>query len=234
METLRKKIKFEGKILAKSGLHIGGTNSAMAIGGPDSTVIRNPVDNKPYIPGSSLKGKMRSLIEITDGTIDFMQKKIPNGPSIDPESNSGILFGTARPDDRQRPSRLIVRDGELLSPPEKFSNTDLPYTESKTEIVLDRITAKTDLRQIERVPAGAEFKLDLVLNIFDGDNETELIETVLRGLKLVEDDYLGGSGSRGSGQVAFTLEKITERTVGYYKDEVAETDITAKYPFTKS
>ncbi|HPR59064.1 MAG TPA: type III-A CRISPR-associated RAMP protein Csm3, partial [Bacteroidales bacterium] len=166
MDTLIKKIKFEGKIVAKSGLHIGGTNSAMAIGGPDSTVIRNPIDNKPYIPGSSLKGKMRALIEITDGTIDFMQKKIPNGPTNVQTNVSGRLFGTANPDDNmQRPSRLIIRDSTLMN--DDFKNTDLPYAESKTEIVVDRVTAKTDLRQLERVPAGAEFRLDMVLNIFD-------------------------------------------------------------------
>lgn len=233
MDTLIKKVKFEGKIIAKSGLHIGGTNSAMAIGGPDSTVIRNPIDNKPYIPGSSLKGKMRALIEIADGTIDFMQRKIPQGPSKDSESKSGKLFGTAKGDETQRPSRLIVRDGALMTPDEMFINTDLPFTESKTEIVVDRITAKTDLRQLERVPAGAEFKLDLVLNVFDGDDAEELIQTVLRGLRMVQDDYLGGSGSRGSGQVEIVLEKVTERPVAFYKTREGELDITANYPINK-
>jgi len=233
MDTLIKKIKFEGKIVAKSGLHIGGTNSAMAIGGPDSTVIRNPIDNKPYIPGSSLKGKMRALIEITDGTIDFMQKKIPNGPTNVQTNVSGRLFGTANPDDNmQRPSRLIIRDSTLMN--DDFKNTDLPYAESKTEIVVDRVTAKTDLRQLERVPAGAEFRLDMVLNIFDGDNEKELIETVMRGLRLVQDDYLGGSGSRGSGQVEIVLDKITERPVDFYKTETGEEDITNKYSLNKN
>lgn len=238
METLVKKIKFEGKIVALSGLHIGGTNSAMAIGGPDSTVIRNPVNNKPYIPGSSLKGKMRALIEISDGTIDEVRMgNVKYGATQNMKHLSARLFGTAKNDETQRPSRLIVRDGDLLSPDEMFSNTDLPYSESKTEVVIDRITAKAMPRQLERVPAGAEFKLDMVLNIFKNDDnvdsEAELVGAVLRGLKLVQDDYLGGSGSRGSGQVAFRDIKITERTVDFYTDSATETDITANYPFNQ-
>jgi CRISPR-associated protein Csm3 len=234
MENLIKKIKFEGKIVAISGLHIGGTNSAMAIGGPDSTVIRNPVNNKPYIPGSSLKGKMRALIEITDGTIDEVRMgNVKYGATQDMKHMSARLFGTAKNDEPQRPSRLVVRDGELLSPDEMFSNTDLPYSESKTEVVIDRITAKAMPRQLERVPAGAEFKLDMVLNIFKDDNEDELIKTVLRGLKLVQDDYLGGSGSRGSGQVQFRDIKITQRNVDFYRESAKEEDITGKYPFNK-
>lgn len=234
METLVKKIKFEGKIVAISGLHIGGTNSAMAIGGPDSTVIRNPVNNKPYIPGSSLKGKMRALIEISDGTIEEVNMRdVKYSASQDPSHLSAKLFGTAKDKkpDSQRPSKLIVRDGELLSPDDMFSNTDLPYSESKTEVVIDRITAKAMPRQLERVPAGAEFKLDMVLNIFKDDNEEELINAVLRGLKLVQDDYLGGSGSRGSGQVEFRDIKISERKVDFYTESAQENNITAKYPF---
>lgn len=235
MDTLIKKIKFEGKIIAKSGLHIGGTNSAMAIGGPDSTVIRNPIDNKPYIPGSSLKGKMRALIEIADGTIDTVNMgNVRYAATQDMNTVSARLFGSAKNDESQRPSKLIVRDGKLLSDDSLFTNTDLPYSESKTEVVIDRITSKAMPRQLERVPAGAEFRLDMVLNIFDGDNEKELIETVMRGLRLVQDDYLGGSGSRGSGQVEIVIDKITERPVNFYKTETGEEDITNKYSLNKN
>jgi len=227
---LTKKIKFEGTIEALTGLHIGGTNSAMAIGGPDKTVVRNPVDNKPYIPGSSLKGKMRSLLEIADGTIaEVNMGAVKNGPTQNSDHLSAKLFGTAKSDDSQRPSKLIVRDGAMTSPEELFTNTDLPYSESKTEVVIDRITSKAMPRQLERVPAGAEFKLDMILNIFDGDNEAELINGVLRGLKLVQDDYLGGSGSRGSGQVIFKNLKIEERPVSYYTDGTGQKDITGAY-----
>lgn len=60
---LEKKIVYTGIITLKTGLHIGGTNASLNIGGPDNFVVRNPIDNIPYIPGSSLKGKMRALVE---------------------------------------------------------------------------------------------------------------------------------------------------------------------------
>jgi CRISPR-associated protein Csm3 len=136
------------------------------------------------------------------------------------------LFGSAKGDDEQRPSRIIVRDGELLNPND-LSNTELLYTEGKTEVVIDRITSAAMPRQIERVPAGAEFALNIVLNIMaedDQSDEEELIKQLFKALLMVQDDYLGGSGSRGSGQVEFTIEKIEERTADFYigKDEAAQ------------
>ena len=86
-----------------------------------------------------------------------------------------------------------------------FSNTDLPYTESKTEVSIDRITAKANPRTFERVPAGAQFKLNMVLNIFDEDDEKRLKETLKKAIELLEDDYLGGHGSRGYGQIEIKL-----------------------------
>ncbi|MCF8229527.1 MAG: type III-A CRISPR-associated RAMP protein Csm3 [Bacteroidales bacterium] len=220
MEQLVKKIFIEGEIKLLTGTHIGGTNSAMGIGGPDSTVVRNPIDNKPYIPGSSLKGKMRALIEISDGTIGSSgMKDIKNVASDDPDSNSGKLFGTATNDLKQRPSKLIVRDAEILSDDKDFVNTDLPYTESKTEVVIDRITAKANPRQIERVPAGARFKLNMVLNVFNSDQKEEQLNTLFRGFKLLENDYLGGNGSRGYGQVKFQIDKVTEKEISKLIDK---------------
>jgi CRISPR-associated protein Csm3 len=220
MTKLVKKIILSGKISLITGLHIGGTNSAMGIGGPDSTVIRNPMNNEPYIPGSSIKGKMRSLIEIQDGTIDSVPMGIvKHGPSLSLSTVSARLFGSADSKNaNQQPSRLIVRDCRLLTPEENFSNTDLPFTESKTEVVIDRITSAAMPRQIERVPATAEFELNMVLNIFDSDNEKELIETTNRAIKLLEDDYLGGSGSRGYGQIKIDIEKTEHRTEEHYKN----------------
>ena len=105
----------------------------------------------------------------------------------------------------------------LLTPDEKFSNTDMPYTETKTEVVIDRITSGAMPRQIERVPAGAEFSLSMVLNIFDLDNnENELIEALKLSMKLLEDDYLGGNGSRGYGQIAFRDVVWTEKKMEDY------------------
>ena len=96
-----------------------------------------------------------------------------------------------------------------------FDNTDLPYTESKTEVAIDRITAKANPRTFERVPAGAQFKLNMVLNIFEGENEQRLKETLQLAIRLLQDDYLGGHGSRGYGQVEIRLDSQDGRTETY-------------------
>lgn len=202
---LKKKIIYTGTIVLKTGLHIGGTNTALNIGGPDKFVVRNPITQLPYIPGSSLKGKMRSLIELAYGETN-------NGSvTKDPNTKAGKLFGVASEIDNGHPSRIIVRDGELKNP-EELSNTDLLYTESKTEVNINRITAKANPRTFERVPAGARFNLEMVLNVFDGDDEEELKSTIKKAIELLEDDYLGGNGSRGYGQVVFEEMKEEVKT----------------------
>jgi len=197
---LTKKIVYTGTITLKTGLHIGGTNAALNIGGPDKFVVRNPVNNIPYIPGSSLKGKMRALVEIANGETN-------NGkPTNDPNSRAGKLFGISGDTDNSKPSRLIVRDSELDIDATDFSNTDLPYTESKTEVAIDRVTAKANPRTFERVPAGAKFKMNMVLNVFESDDEKQLKETLKQAIQLLHDDYLGGHGSRGYGQVYIDID----------------------------
>jgi len=197
---LEKKVIYTGTITLKTGLHIGGTNASLNIGGPDKFVVRNPISNIPYIPGSSLKGKMRSLVEIANGETNGGK------PSNDPLSKAGKLFGTAGDGEDKRPSRLLVRDAELDILATDFSNTDLPYTESKTEVAIDRVTAKANPRTFERVPAGAKFKLNLVLNVFEGEDEKGLKDTLKQAIRLLEDDYLGGHGSRGYGQVKLEFD----------------------------
>lgn len=192
---LIKKVIYSGNITLMTGLHIGGTNAALNIGGPDKFVVRNPISLMPYIPGSSLKGKLRSLVEIYNGETN-------NGkPSNNMNSKAGALFGTAGDNDQSHPSRLIVRDAELDIDSCDFSHTDLPYTESKTEVSIDRVTAKANPRTFERVPAGAKFKFNMVLNIFEGEDEQQLKATLAQAIALLHDDYLGGQGSRGYGQV---------------------------------
>lgn len=203
---LIKKIVYTGTITLKTGMHIGGTNAALNIGGPDKFVVRNPINNVPYIPGSSLKGKMRSLVEIYNGETDGGK------PSNDPTSKAGALFGVSGDNKDSRPSRLIVRDAELDVNSCDFSNTDLPYTESKTEVAINRITAKSNPRTFERVPAGAKFKVSMVLNIFDGEDENALKQTLRQAITLLQDDYLGGHGSRGYGQVEFSELKVEVKT----------------------
>ena len=216
-KILKKKIIFKGYITLKTGLHIGGTNAALNIGGPDKFVVRNPLNNIPYIPGSSLKGKMRSLIELKHG------ESINGKPSNNTSTKSGALFGVSGDSDNSRPSRLIVRDSPLVTEKDTdadleeyglskknipdFRKTDLPYTETKTEVSIDRVTAKANPRTFERVPAGAIFKLNMVLNVFEDEDETSLKQTLKEAISLLEDDYLGGHGSRGYGHVLITLVK---------------------------
>lgn len=211
METIKliKKIIYTGEIILKTGLHIGGTNSALNIGGPDNFVVRNPINNIPYIPGSSLKGKLRALVEIAHGETNGGK------PSNDPNRESGALFGVSSDIKNGHPSRLIVRDAEMDIEGWDFSKTDMPYTESKTEVTIDRITAKANPRTFERVPAGAKFKLNMVLNIFEGEDEEKLKNTLKEAIELLQDDYLGGSGSRGYGQVEVKYE-ASEKTVSDY------------------
>ncbi|GCD77996.1 type III-A CRISPR-associated RAMP protein Csm3 [Thermaurantimonas aggregans] len=226
MLKLRSKIIITGKIKTLSGLTIGGTFSPLSIGAPDNIVIRNPISGKPYIPGSSLKGKIRSLIDVRDGSIvraDMNNVKWIS--SSDVNNISARLFGKAEANN-PRPSRVIFRDAEILDDPEKFQNTDMPYTETKMEVVIDRITSAAMPRQIERVPAGAEFPLEIVINVFEGeangvkDDEKEYVNTIFSGLMLLEDDYLGGKGSRGSGRVKITIDSIKERSAEYYKNPI--------------
>ena len=205
---LKKKLIYNGTITLLTGLHIGGTNAALNIGGPDKFVVRNPIDNIPYIPGSSLKGKMRSLVEVKEGETQ------DGKPTNNPNSKAGALFGISGDSDNCHPSRLIVRDAKLDINSCDFSHTDLPYTESKTEVAIDRVTSKANPRTFERVPAGAKFIVNMVLNIFEGEDEKRLRNTLKMAIELLQDDYLGGHGSRGYGQVKFdiNLDNPEEKT----------------------
>ena len=225
MTKLRSKYLFGGTIKLETGLHIGGTNSSMSIGGPDANIIRNPLDNKPYIPGSSIKGKMRSLLEISTGKFDKVSNL--NGPAQDGESAD--LFGNSSNNEKQHPSRLIVRDAVLISDEKLFENTDLPFSETKTEVVIDRLTSRAMPRQIERIPAGAEFALDMVLNVMDDEDENVLLKNLFKSMRLLKDDYLGGNGSRGYGKISMDIKAIIKRTTGYYEGQSKEEDVTEKY-----
>ncbi len=219
-KKLAKKIFIRGKIKTLTGLHIGGNNSSVDIGGIDAYVIRDSFSNKPYIPGSSLKGKMRSLIEQVMGNYAAVRMGVvQNGPSENTNDNVVKLFGTAK-NDNNVPSKIIVRDCQLLSKYDHISEL-AQYTEIKTEVVIDRITAAAMPRTLERVPAGVEFEMEIVLNIWEGDNELsedEAMRLVFMAMLLLESDYLGGKGSRGSGQVKIGIATITERNAAFYKD----------------
>jgi CRISPR-associated protein Csm3 len=221
-KTLIKKIFISGEIKALTGLHIGGSNTAIEIGGVDTSVIRNPFNDEPYIPGSSLKGKIRSLLEQVNGTFKERGNKIQNGPDTNEKNPIVQVFGTEKGEKTLKPvpSKIIVRDAQIIDEGDFLKNnnkTDLPFTEVKTEIMVDRITAVASPRQIERVPAGATFKLDIVVNVWENDiAEAKMMELIFNGMRLLQDDYLGGKGSRGSGQVKLGIKTIKERSNGFY------------------
>ncbi len=226
MAKLEKKYFITGKVQVVTGLMIGATNSALEIGGTDKQIVRHPVTKVPYIPGSSLKGKMRSLLELSRGEVGSDGETF--GPTQNPDHVPAKLFGhlNRNKQRKQQPSRLIVRDGKLTEVSKKrLQNTELPYSEIKAENSIDRITAVANPRFFERVPEGAEFDLNLVLNVFDG--EADLLEHVYTALGLVEDDYLGGGGSRGNGQVRFLILEVSEKS--YPSSQERKIEIPARF-----
>lgn len=195
MNRIIKKIFIHATMKLKTGLRIGDNKSNVEIGGVDNSLIRNKITNQPYIPGSSLKGKMRCLLQLASGENGFT-------------GNSVIcrLFGAAG--DSGRASRIIVRDAELAENSVKLLKesafTDMPFTEIKTENVIDRVRGTAEHpRPMERVPAGAKFDVAFVINIHENESEDEFLTTFFQAIALLENDYLGSSGSRGYGQVVF-------------------------------
>jgi len=241
---LEAKIFVEGEIVAETGMHIGGNSIGMAIGGADSVVVRNPVSNEPYIPGSSLRGKMRSLLERVRGDENFSES---GGFSItkdgvlagrNPETDLGRFFGTAPSDKDNKakvtPTRLTVRDCPLTKASadelNNAPNTDMPMTEVKTEVWIDRITSAANPRQIERVPAGAAFGCCFVIDLLEGDDEQQWLNLLAEGMRLLEADSLGGSGSRGYGQVSFKVSNIIKRPADWYRgNKASEVDLSANF-----
>ena len=203
---LLKHVSVTASLVCKTGLHIGATEAGMAIGGAEGPVIKDS-KGRPYIPGSSLKGKLRSMLEYKykrgeDGN--------PCGCGLDLNTCPVCtIFGPHRNVRHQLgPTRIIVRDGSLteesLKDWDAARNEGRDFTETKTETAIDRKTGiayKGSLRQQERVNPGTEFQLNIVLRIFEGDSEARIIELVKEGIDLINKDYLGGSGTRGYGWV---------------------------------
>lgn len=208
-------IEIKATLLLKSGLHIGAGDNEMHIGGIDNSVVKNPITNHPYIPGSSLKGKIRSLLEWKSGEVK--NKPLSLNDLEKAQSKQAVelilkLFGVSGDaEDSEKmqkigASRLVFWDCDLNETwANEITQDGLSLTEAKSENTIDRITATAgNPRLTERVPAGAEFDFKLTIRVFDEDDKQELLNTVLSGLKLLELDSLGGSGSRGYGKVKFT------------------------------
>jgi CRISPR-associated protein Csm3 len=208
-----------GQIELVSGLHIGSGNAEMHIGGTDNPVTKNPVTNEPYIPGSSLKGKMRSLLEWRAGVVSEAQgrplgfKELSRLEGSRAEQGRTIikLFGGA-PEGAGRDDKLVSEIGPTrlafwdcgLDPAwvGEMKEKNLLLTETKMENMIDRIRGVAEHpRNTERVPAGARFNFRLTVKVIDGE---DLLEDILRGLRLLELTGIGGSGSRGYGKLRFT------------------------------
>lgn len=207
---LEKIKKLTGTITVVTGLHIGAGKDSLEIGGLDQPIIKNPLTREPYIPGSSIKGKMRSLLEISrfSSLRPQTRKFIADGkPCACAEAGcpACTIFGTsaAEKGNDLGPTRLIVRDAVLTDLwRQKFQRNELAM-EVKYENVIHRVKGVAEHpRPLERVPAGVAFSFDLSFKVFQGD-DPQLIEEVYRGLRLIELDALGGCSSRGSGQVRF-------------------------------
>lgn len=239
---LKGRVIFQFEIKAETGLHIGGSDAGIEIGGVNKIVLRNPWNNQPYIPGSSLKGKMRSLLEkyhekklnqdiggarIHSCGAEYKDKKLLETKGKEDYEKCDLCQVFGLPGERPfaTPTRLVVRDTRLSDDSKgilETKNTDLPYTEVKTEVSIDRVTSEANPRTIERVPAGVVFgdeehPAEIVYSLYHGEGcdynkDIARLKTIIEGLALLEDDYLGGSGSRGSGKVKIQKISVFLRT----------------------
>ena len=215
----------KGEIEVLTGLHIGGNKDTLEIGGMDNPVIKDPVTNYPYIPGSSLKGKLRSLLEWYLGIpakklaeIKNQKKKLLEkgkekeakklkeeiGPCSCGTCIVCRLFGSTS-DNAKHPTSLIVRDCFFTEQTlNKITEESLQYIEEKAENSINRITGRaSNPRHTERVVPGVRFSFELNFKVFDEKDEEEFKNAISTALALLEKDYLGGNGSRGYGRIKF-------------------------------
>jgi CRISPR-associated protein Csm3 len=227
---LEKKFVISGLIKTLTGLHVGAARETSEIGGMDNPVIKDPITGLPYIPGSSLKGKMRSLLEKVSG-IEFNRtvgQKV-NIHVCDTEEDALLcnvcrLFGSSG--STNHPARIFVRDSYLTGIWEEKFRKEL-LIEEKYEASIDRVTSAANPRPVERVPPGVEFEFEIIYNVEDNRWKEDL-RNLFKAMKLLEDDYLGGSGSRGYGKVRFSIDSIVVRDAKFYTGEGEETKLLDK------
>ena len=215
----------QGKIVCKTGLHIGGSSDAIDIGGSDNVIIRDSVSGLPYIPGSSVKGKLRFLTELNDK--DSAQSVIKNKGKVSDDTGciATKLFGISADESQTElkfPTRTIVRDSypdeetiELWENEALISGAELKY-----ENTINRINSAANPRNIERIPKDSKFNFEIIFSVYEGDDNN--ISSLLDAMRLLEDNYLGGSGSRGYGQIKFENIRLSKRTKDYYTENNEE------------
>ena len=235
--TFLGKLILEGEIQCQTGLHIGAGKGSLEIGGADNPVVKDAF-GIPYIPGSSLRGRLRSLLEQTLGLalpseLVYVSKRkgqeVRIHQSDRPDDEVCVLFGRnpgrvervsgeALETANATPARLTVYDAPLVVDsitPQMRENLDDELTEVKSENAVDRITSQANPRTLERVPAGARFRFRMVLDVLC-EQDKPLLARVAEALRLLEDDALGGGGSRGNGRIAFTHLQCAWRSKDYY------------------
>lgn len=213
--------RLEGTITLRSGLHIGSGNMEMHIGGTDSPVIKHPHTLEPYIPGSSLKGKVRALLEMESGLMLHTEGSVVSSKTLEKSAVKadeklkskceGILkvFGSSGADVEDEtgfgPTRVSFADCYLDDVwKNKARDNRWLLTEEKSENVINRIKGTAEHpRFIERVPEGTRFKFLVTFKVLQEGDEALFDGVLLTGLKLLEMDALGGSGSRGYGRIGF-------------------------------
>lgn len=242
------KLILEGDLTCETGLHIGAGKGSLEIGGADNPVVKDAF-GRPYIPGSSLRGKLRSLLEHSSGLTTPQElvylsrrkgQEVRIHQSDRPDDDICVLFGR-NPGRMERvqgeaietrsatPSRLTVYDAPLdveSITQQMRENLDDELTEVKSENAVDRITSQANPRTLERVPAGARFRIRMVIDILS-EADRELVPRIAEGLRLLEDDALGGGGSRGSGRVRLSNLRLTWRSREFYTRGAAESELLA-------
>src|SRR5690242_18662241 len=242
------KLILEGEMTCETGLHVGAGKGSLEIGGSDNPVVKDS-HGRPYVPGSSLRGKLRSLLEQSSGLavpseLVFLSRRkgqeVRIHQSDRPDDEICLLFGrnpgrmervAGEPLDSTQatPARLAVYDAPLVMESITASmreNLDDELTEVKSENSIDRITSLANPRTLERVPAGARFKIRMVVDLLCAEDAV-LPALLIQGLSLLEDDTLGGGGSRGNGRVRFENLKLTWRSRDYYASGAEEREIAS-------
>ncbi len=232
--------RISGEIVCKTGLHVGGSADTLGIGGSDSPVILDRLRNIPYIPGSSLKGKMRSALELkySGKWLDKNTGEVHGSKCTDLNCDLCTTFGRGATDKiKSGPTRLIVRDAyptEETTLSWKDKDGIAHGTEIKGENFLNRITSMATPRFIERVPAGSVFAFEMIFSVYSPDDRARL-KLVLEAMSLLEDSYLGGSGTRGYGKIEFQNLSLSVKTPDAYREgkdweqsSVAEGKMTAR------
>ena len=195
------KLQIKGTLELITGLHIGGSDAFSAIGAVDSPVVKDAINNEPMIPGSSFKGKIRTLLA----------KMHSENPASLPYHNKDVdiiknLFGASG--DQNIESKLLFSDLFLINKEELYSKGAESITEVKFENTINRTNARAMPRQIERSIRGSKFAIDIIYEAYDENKIVEELQVLADGFKLLTYDYLGGSGSRGYGRVAFQDLKV--------------------------